>query len=72
MNLKISEAILPQGFAFLSTWAKTFGGLLQPPLGELLFNISLLYCIVQYSIVLYYIVLYCIVLYCIVLYCIVL
>ena len=38
MNLKVPGAILPLGCAILSTRAKTFGGLLQPPLGELGLN----------------------------------
>ena len=42
MNLKVPGAILPLGYAILSTRAKTLGGLLQPPLGELglMYNIS--------------------------------
>ena len=35
MNLKVPGAILPLGCAILSTRAKTVGGLVQPPLGEL-------------------------------------
>ena len=35
MNLKVPGAILPLGWAILSTRAKTVGGLVQPPLGEL-------------------------------------
>ena len=35
MNLKVPGAILPLGCTILSTRAKTIGGLLQPPLGEL-------------------------------------
>ena len=38
MNLKVPGAILPLGCAILSTRAKTIGGLLQPPLGELVLN----------------------------------
>ena len=37
MNLKVPGAILPLGYAILSTRAKTVWGLLQPPFGELSF-----------------------------------
>ena len=43
MNLKAPGAILPLGWAFLSTRANTVGGLLQPPLGELGLMITIIY-----------------------------
>ena len=40
MNLKVPGAILPLGCTILSTRAKTVGGLVQPPLGELGLTLS--------------------------------